>query len=323
LPGIVALCGGVGGAKLAYGLARVLPPHDLAVIVNTGDDFEHFGLTICPDVDTVLYTLSGNENRDTGWGRAEESWGAMEELGRLGGETWFRLGDKDLALHLLRRQLLDRGERLTEVTRQLAARLGVEIGVLPMSDQAVRTVVATDEGELAFQDYFVRRRCEPKVTGFRFEGAARARPSPEVEAALSAAELRGIVICPSNPYVSIGPMLAIDGIRQRLEASRVPILAVSPIVAGRAIKGPAAKMMSELGGPVSGLLVARLYAGLIDGMLLDEQDHALLAQRRVDDPRLFIAPTVMRTPEYRVALARECVRLLGTMTPTHRSGKTA
>jgi LPPG:FO 2-phospho-L-lactate transferase len=280
------------------------------VIVNTGDDFDHFGLRICPDVDTVMYTLSGNDDRDTGWGRAAESWAVMDEVGRLGGETWFKLGDKDLALHLLRRQLLDRGERLTTVTRQLAARLGVQDAVLPMSDEPIRTIVETAEGELAFQEYFVRRRCAPKVTGFRFEGAARAAPSPEVEAALSDAGLRGIVVCPSNPYVSIGPMLAIDGIRKQLEAAAAPILAVSPIVAGRAIKGPAAKMMSELGGPVSGLLVARLYGSLIDGMVLDEQDRALLAQRRDDDPRLFVAPTVMRTSDERIALARECLRLL-------------
>ncbi|HYL18924.1 MAG TPA: 2-phospho-L-lactate transferase [Burkholderiales bacterium] len=310
MPSIVALCGGVGGAKLAYGFAQVLPPHDLAVIVNTGDDFEHFGLSICPDVDTVMYTLSGVDNRDTGWGRSAETWAVMDEVGRLGGETWFKLGDKDLALHLMRRQLLDGGERLTIVTRQLAARLGVQNDILPMSDEPVRTIVETAEGDLAFQEYFVRRRCEPKMTGFRFEGAVQAAPSPEVEAALSHPGLRGIVICPSNPYVSIGPMLAIDGIRKRLEGASAPILAVSPIVAGRAIKGPAAKMMTELGGPVSGLHVARLYGNLIDGMVLDEQDHALLEQRRDDDPRLFVAPTVMRTSEDRVALARESLRLL-------------
>jgi len=310
LPAIVALCGGVGGAKLAYGLARALPPHELTVVVNTGDDFQHFGLTICPDVDTVMYTIAGRDNRDTGWGRAAESWAVMDEVGRLGGETWFKLGDKDLALHLMRRQLLDRGERLTGVTQHLAARLSVQTAVLPMSDQPVRTVVETAEGDLAFQDYFVRRRCEPKVTGFRFEGAVEARPSPEVAAALSDPALSGVIICPSNPYVSIGPMLAVAGIREQLERTRVPVLAISPIVAGRAIKGPAAKMMAELGGAVSGLEVARLYANLIDGMLLDEQDRALLAERRDDDPQLFFAPTVMRTLEDRVALARECLRLL-------------
>ena len=310
MPGIVALCGGVGGAKLAYGLAHALPPHELTVVVNTGDDFQHFGLTICPDVDTVMYTLAGSDNRETGWGRAAESWAVMDEVGRLGGETWFKLGDKDLALHLTRRQLLDRGERLTSVTQELAARLGVQSAVLPMSDQPVRTIVETTEGDLAFQEYFVRRHCEPKVTGFRFEGAVQARPPPEVEAALSHPGLQGIVICPSNPYVSIGPMLAVAGIREQLEHTKVPVLAVSPIVAGRAIKGPAAKMMRELGDPVSGLQVARLYANLIDGMLLDEQDRALLGERRDDDPSLFFAPTVMRTPEDRMALARECLRLL-------------
>jgi len=310
VPRIVALCGGVGGAKLAYGFARVLPPDDLTVIVNTGDDFEHFGLRICPDVDTVMYTLSDRDNRDTGWGRAAETWAVMDEVGRLGGETWFKLGDKDLALHLLRRQLLDGGARLSEVTRQLAARLGVQSAVLPMSDEPVRTIVETAEGDLAFQDYFVRRRCEPQVTGFRFEGATQARPSPEVEAALSDPGLHGIVICPSNPYVSVGPILAIDGIRKRLERASVPIIAVSPIVAGRAIKGPAAKMMAELSGPVSALLVARLYGKLIDAMVLDEQDHALLGERCDDDPRLFLAPTVMRTSDDRIALARDCLRLL-------------
>ena len=310
MPGIVALCGGVGGAKLAYGLARVLPPHDFTVVVNTGDDFQHFGLTICPDVDTVMYTLAGSDNRDTGWGRAAETWAVMEEVGQLGGETWFKLGDKDLALHLLRRQLLERGERLTSVTRHLAARLGVKNSVLPMSDEPVRTIVETAEGDLAFQDYFVRRRCEPKVTGFRFEGAAQAKPSPEVAAGLSRPGLSGVIICPSNPYVSIGPMLAVSGIREILERTKVPVLAVSPIVGGRAIKGPAAKMMTELGGAVSGLQIARLYANLIDAMLLDEQDRALLEERRDDDPRLFFAPTVMRTSEDRIALGRECLRLL-------------
>ena len=310
MPGIVALCGGVGGAKLAYGLARALPPHELTIVVNTGDDFQHFGLTICPDVDTVLYTLADSDNRDTGWGRAAESWAVMDEVNRLGGETWFKLGDKDLALHLMRRQRLDRGERLTSVTQQLAARLGVQSVVLPMSDDPVRTIVQTAEGDLAFQEYFVRLRCEPKVTGFRFEGAVEARSSPEVQAALSHPELRGVIICPSNPYVSIGPMLAIAGIREQLERTKVPVLAVSPIVAGRTIKGPAAKMMAELGGPVSALHVARLYAEFIDGMLLDEQDRTLLDGRRDGDPRLFFAPTVMRILDDRVALARECLRLL-------------
>jgi LPPG:FO 2-phospho-L-lactate transferase len=307
---IVALCGGVGGAKLACGLAQLLGPDELAIVVNTGDDFEHFGLTICPDLDTVMYTLSGHADRDQGWGRAAESWKVMEELGRLQGETWFRLGDKDLALHLLRRQLLDRGATLTAATGELARRLGIRHTVLPMSDAPVRTIVTTAEGELAFQEYFVRRRCEPRVTGFRFEGAAQARLSPEVEAALRDPDLSGVVICPSNPYVSVAPILAVEGIRTQLEATRAPILAVSPIVAGQAIKGPAAKMMAELGGPVTGLAVARHYAGIIDAMVLDERDRALVDERRAEDPRLFIAQTVMRTPDDRVALARACLGIL-------------
>src|SRR5262245_1908262 len=194
MPSIVALCGGVGGAKLAHGLAQILAPDELTVVVNTGDDFEHLGLTICPDLDTVMYTLSGNDNREQGWGRARESWSVMEELGKLGGETWFKLGDKDVALHLLRCRMLGQGAKLTAVTQELAGRLGVRHAVLPMSDEPVRTMVATIEGELAFQEYFVRRRCEPKVSGFRFAGAAQAVPSPEVEAALGDPQLRGIVI---------------------------------------------------------------------------------------------------------------------------------
>ena len=306
----VALCGGVGGAKLAYGLAQLLAAHELTVVVNTADDFDHLGLRICPDLDTVMYTLSNKANCEVGWGRAGESWEVLEELGRLGGEVWFKLGDKDLALHLLRRQLLDRGANLTAATRALAARLGVGHAVLPMTDQTVHTVVDTTEGEFPFQEYFVRRRCEPQVQGFRFVGTTRAAPSPEVVAALSDPGLRGVVICPSNPYVSVEPILAIDGIRSRLEALRVPILAVSPIVAGRALKGPAAKMMAELGGPVSGLAVARHYGKLIAGMVLDEQDRALLAERHDNDPQLFLAQTVMHTLGDRVALARECLRFL-------------
>jgi len=313
MPSIVALCGGVGGAKLAYGLAQALAPHELAVVVNTGDDFDHFGLTICPDLDTVIYTLSSNDNRDAGWGRAQESWAVMEELGRLAGDTWFKLGDKDLALHLLRRQLLGQGASLTAVTQELAGRFGVRHAVLPMSDEPVRTIVDTNAGALPFQEYFVHRRCEPKVSGFRFEGAAQAAPSPAVEAALSDPQLRGILVCPSNPYVSVAPILAIAGIRRRLEEATVPVLAVSPIVAGRAIKGPAAKMMAELGGPVSGLAVARLYGELIDGMVLDEADRALLEERRDDDPGLFVTQTIMRTAGDRCALACDCLRFLAEL----------
>lgn len=307
---IVALCGGVGGAKLADGLAQVCAPDELTVIVNTGDDFDHLGLTICPDIDTVLYTLSGKANVELGWGRGGEIWNVMAELETLGGETWFKLGDKDIALHLLRRQLLAQGLRMTQVTRVLAQRLGVPASVLPMSDQPVRTLVSTDEGELAFQHYFVRRRCEPVVKGFRFDGADRAQPSPEVIDALSSPDLRGVIVCPSNPYVSIGPMLAVAGFRGRLQALDVPIVAVSPIVGGKAIKGPAAKMMQELATPPSALAVARLYGDLIDAMIVDEADRALLDRRGPDDPRLIVAQTVMKSAQDRVALARRCLEIV-------------
>lgn len=305
---VVALCGGVGGAKLAYGLAQACGHDELVIIVNTGDDFEHLGLSICPDIDTVLYTLSGKENREFGWGRGGESWNVMAELETLGGETWFKLGDKDIALHLLRRQMLSRGMRLTEVTQVLARRLGVRATILPMSDAPVRTMVSTEEGELAFQDYFVRRRCEPVVKGFRFDGAESAQASPEVEAALSTAGLRGVILCPSNPYVSLGPILAIAGIRQRLEKRNVPVVAVSPIVGGRALKGPAAKMMTELATPPSALAVARMYGNLIDAMIIDGQDSALAGECEPGDARLIVAQTVMKTAEDRVALARECLQ---------------
>lgn len=307
---IVALCGGVGGAKLADGLARMCKPGELTVVVNTGDDFEHLGLTICPDIDTVLYTLSGKANPELGWGRGGESWGVMSELEALGGDTWFKLGDKDIALHLLRRHLLAQGLRMTEVTHALAERLDVPATLLPMSDAPVRTMVSTDEGELAFQHYFVRRRCEPVVKGFRFEGAERALPSPEIAMALSSPELRGVIVCPSNPYVSIGPMLAVPGLRERLKSLDVPVIAVSPIVGGKAIKGPAAKMMTELATPPSALAVARLYGDLLDAMVIDEADRALLDARRPDDPRLIVAPTVMKSTDDRVALARRCLEIV-------------
>jgi LPPG:FO 2-phospho-L-lactate transferase len=297
---IVALCGGVGGAKLA----------DLALIVNTGDDFEHLGLTICPDIDTVMYTLAGVENVEYGWGRNAESWRVMEELAALQSDTWFKLGDKDIALHLSRLQRLNRGMALTRVTQELAAQLGVSHRILPMSDAPVRTMVLTSEGELAFQHYFVRLRCEPAVTGFRFADAETAYASAEIIAALGDPDLSGIIFCPSNPYVSIGPILAIAEIRRALETSTVPIIAVSPIVGGQALKGPAGKMMKELRQNVSSLSVARHYSDLVDALVIDEQDRELLDQRTKEDPELVVTRTVMKTREDRVALARECVAIV-------------
>ncbi len=270
---VVALAGGVGGAKFAAGLQETLPPGALTVIVNTGDDFEHWGLTICPDIDTVLYGLAGVNNPQTGWGRAGETWDVLAEMERLGGEGWFRLGDKDVALHLLRNQWLKAGVNLTEVTDRLRQALGVPSRVLPMCNEPVRTLVHTDEGDLPFQDYFVRRRCEPTFQGLTFVGAAKATLAPAAAAALRAAAQ--IIICPSNPYLSVDPILSVPGLSQLVRASDAPVVAVSPIVGGRAVKGPVAKMMREMGHlnhlP---LTIVAHYAGLLDGFVLDRQDRA-------------------------------------------------
>ena len=269
---VVALAGGVGGAKFAAGLQATLPPAALTVIVNTGDDFEHWGLTICPDVDTVLYGLAGVNNPHTGWGRASETWAVLTETERLGGEDWFRLGDKDLALHLLRNQWLKAGVTLTEVTDRLRRKLDVPSRILPMCNQPVRTLVHTDEGDLPFQDYFVRRRCEPTFRGLTFVGAAKATLTPEVAASLQAASQ--IIICPSNPYLSVDPILSVPGLRQLIQESDAPVVAVSPIVGGRAVKGPVAKMMREMGHLKHlPLTIVEHYAGLLDGFILDQQDQ--------------------------------------------------
>lgn len=270
---VVALAGGVGGAKFATGLQETLPPGALTVIVNTGDDFEHWGLTICPDIDTVLYGLAGVNNPQTGWGRDRETWNVLAEIERLGGEAWFRLGDKDLALHLLRNQWLKAGANLTEVTDRLRQKLDLPSRVLPMCNEPVRTLVHTDEGDLPFQDYFVRRRCEPTFRGLTFVGAGKATLTPEVAGALRAAAQ--IIICPSNPYLSVDPILSVPGLRQLVRESDAPVVAVSPIVGGRAVKGPVAKMMREMGHlnhlP---LTVVQHYAGLLDGFVIDRQDQA-------------------------------------------------
>ncbi len=298
---VVALAGGVGGAKLADGLARVLPPDRLTVIVNTGDDFELYGLHISPDLDTVVYTLAGVANPETGWGRAGDSWTVHLTLEELGAEPWFRLGDRDLATHLWRTQMLREGLTLTEATRRLCRALGVRVPVLPMSDDPVRTLVQTDQGELEFQDYFVRRRWQPALWAVRFAGAPSARPTPQVETALNAAEL--IVICPSNPYVSIDPILAVPGVRESLRLRSV--VAISPIVGGEALKGPAAKMMRELGVEPSPVTVARHYGDLLAGFVLDVQDADLEPEVTGLGLPTLVTDTVMRTPADRARLARE------------------
>ncbi len=270
---VVALAGGVGGAKLAAGLQAALPPGCLTVIVNTGDDFEHWGLHVCPDLDTVLYNLAGLNNPEMGWGRQAEVWTVLAEMERYGGENWFRIGDRDLALHLRRTEWLRMGLSLTEVTDRLRHLLGIPSAILPMCNEPVRTLVHTDEGDLPFQHYFVRRRCEPALVDLSFVGAESASLSPEVRKALNAADL--VVFCPSNPYVSIDPILSVPGLRDFLRHSKAPKIAVSPIVNGQALKGPAAKMMRELGEMSSPLTVVDHLGDVLDGFVIDRADAEL------------------------------------------------
>ena len=303
---ILALAGGVGGAKLAQGLADVLAPEQLMIVVNTGDDFEHLGLHISPDLDTVMYTQAGINDPSRGWGIAGETWNFMQALQTLGGQTWFQLGDRDLATHLERTQRLRAGESLSAVTERLCARLNVRHRVVPMSDQPVRTLVHTSDGVLAFQDYFVRRRSEPVVTGLEFSGVDEARMSEALRFALDSQSLAAVIICPSNPYLSIAPILALPGMRAALECGRVPVIAVSPIVAGQALKGPAAKIMRELGKQPSSLEVARFYHGLIDALVVDHADSALGTSIDALGIHPIVANTIMNESRDRIELAR-CV----------------
>ncbi len=299
VPVIVALSGGIGGAKLALGLAHVTDPASLLIVANTGDDFEHLGLAISPDIDTLLYTLAGLDNPALGWGRGDETWACMETLETLGGETWFRLGDRDLALHLARTARLRAGAPLSAVTDDLRRRLGIGARILPASDDPVRTRLDTDQGVLEFQEYFVHQRCAPAVRAITFAGAAAARPLDAVTAAIAAAE--AVVICPSNPFISIDPILAVPGLRAALERTDAPVVAVSPIIGGRAVKGPTAKMMAELGLPATARAVAEHYAGLLDVFVADPEDATGLAGI---DAKVVAAPTLMRSLADKQALAR-------------------
>ena len=293
----VALAGGVGGAKLAHGLAQILSPEDLTVIVNTGDDFEHYGLYICPDLDTVCYTLAGLANPETGWGRINETRNAIGNAENLGGPGWFNLGDQDLGTHLERTRRLKEGQTLTQITTDFCKAWGVAQTVLPMSNQPVRTMVDTEEGELAFQEYFVHRRCEPRVTGFRFEGLESAKPAPGTREALQSAE--AVIICPSNPWVSIDPILRV------LTQINKPVAAVSPIIGGQTVKGPAAKMFRELGIEPSALAVANHYCNLVTAFVLDSLDHQLEESVRSLNMRTLVTNTLMQSLDSRKELAND------------------
>jgi len=307
---IVALAGGVGGAKLAHGLAQLLKPEELTIIVNTGDDFEHYGLYICPDLDTVCYTLAGIANPETGWGRVNETWNAIENISKLGGLDWFRLGDQDLGTHLERTRRLKEGQSLSEITRDFCKAWGIEHTVLPMSDQPMRTIIETDEGELAFQEYFVHRRCEPRVKGFRFEGADKAEPAPGAREAIQSAD--AIVICPSNPWVSVDPILEVLHPLLSGEGLGVRSVAVSPIIGGKTVKGPAAKMYREIGIEPSALAVANHYRGLVTHFVMDTIDAQLIESVRGLNMQTYVTNTVMKSHEDRKRLANDLLNFIGS-----------
>ncbi len=298
---VLALSGGIGGAKLALGLYRVLPPDSLTVVANTGDDFEYLGLSVSPDLDTLLYTLAGVDNPTTGWGRRDETWTFMAALESLGGETWFRLGDGDLATHVERTRRLAAGESLSAIADDFRRRLGISARLLPMSDDPVRTRLLTGAGWLDFQDYFVHRQCAPAVREIVFAGAAAACPHPALLAALGDESLRGVVICPSNPFISIDPILALPGVREALRFCRAPVVAVSPIIGGQAVKGPTGKMMAELGLPVEAAAVARHYGDLLDGYVADAADTGNIGDVGVP---VTLTQSLMHTLADREALAR-------------------
>jgi len=301
---IIALAGGVGGARMAVGLAAVLPPSKLTVIVNTGDDFEHLGFSISPDLDTVMYTLAGVNNPATGWGRVHETWNFMQVLASLGGDDWFRLGDRDLAVHVLRTKALNNGVTLSDISMTMARRMGIKHRLLPMSDTPVRTRVVTSRGELAFQDYFVRLRCKPRVQGFRFAGSRRARLPAALQAIIHSGKVSAVIICPSNPYVSIDPIFSVPAIRAWIKHRNFPVVAVSPIVGGAALKGPAAKMMSEMKCEVSPLGVARHYGARVDGWIIDRQDAKLSPHLEREGKSVVVTDTIMSTRAKSANLAR-------------------
>ncbi len=302
---VLALAGGVGGAKLAAGLEAVLPPGDLAVVVNTADDFDLWGLRVCPDLDTVMYTLAGISNRGSGWGVEDETFAALDMLARYGEDTWFKLGDRDLATHILRTARLRSGDSLTSITADLSGTLGVGSAILPMCDEPVATLLDTPDGSLEFQEYFVRRGQRDEVLAIELRGIENARPTEAVRGALDTADL--VVLCPSNPVVSIGPILAVPGMRGTLEASRAPKVAVSPIVGGRALRGPADRMLASMGHEVSAAGVARMYGGLVGGMVIDRVDEEERSGIEALGMRVLATGAIMRDEPDRARLAREVI----------------
>jgi LPPG:FO 2-phospho-L-lactate transferase len=311
---VLALSGGIGGAKLALGLNRIVPSERLIVVANTGDDFTHLGLHVSPDVDTVLYTLAGLNNPETGWGRRDETWTFMAALEALGGETWFRLGDGDLAIHVERTRRLQAGEPLSQIVSDFARRFGISTLVVPMTDDSIRTQVDTADGWLEFQRYFVERRCLPAVRGFSFEGAVMAQPHPCFMEALQHPDLRAVVVCPSNPFISVGPILAVPGVREALQKCASPVVAVAPIIGGKAIKGPTAKMMRDLGLEVSAAAVADQYKDFLDGYVLDHADATAAASLAIPT---IATQALMVTLADRESLARTVLEFADYLANVH------
>src|SRR4030095_3628707 len=299
---ITALAGGIGASKFLLGVAGVLPPKDITIIANTGDDIELFGLRICPDIDTVTYTLAGVINEKTGWGLRGDTFECLRWLERYGESPWFNLGDRDFATHILRANQLRQGRPLSEVTDEIRRRLGVRSRILPMSDAYTPTRVVTDEGEMHFQEYFVRRKCEPRVRAVSFDNIEKAEPAPGVVNAILEAD--AVIICPSNPIISIGPILAVPGIREAMGDTRATVVAITPIIGGKALKGPAADMLRDLGHQVSARGVAEMYSDLLDVFVLDETDSGGAAEVRMPGMQMVSADTIMQTLDDKKRLAR-------------------
>ena len=307
---ILSLCGGVGGAKLAHGLSKVVRPDDLVTVVNTGDDFQHLGLHISPDLDTVMYTLAEVADPDRGWGITGETWAFMEAISRFEEETWFNLGDKDLATHLYRTRALKQGLGLAAVTRALSRSFGMEHRIIPMTDDPLQTLIVTDEGTLPFQDYFVRLGCRPGVRAVEFCGSDKARPHPDFAALISGHELDAIILCPSNPFLSIDPILSLEGIRSSLQSAGAPVVAVSPIIGGKALKGPAAKIMKELDMPANNLSIAEYYGDFLDGLIIDTADARETRAIEKLGIKVKVTNTVMHSVQDRIDLAETTLRFV-------------
>ena len=303
----LALSGGIGGAKLALGLMHTLDSEQLTIVANTGDDFEHFGLSISPDIDTLLYTLAGINNKELGWGRSDETWNFLDAAKQLGMESWFQLGDKDLALHLYRTNRLNEGASLSVVVQELAEQFGIEVKLIPMSDQPVRTMVETDLGLLPFQEYFVKHRCEPKVQKVSFAGINTAVPSTNFLNGLNESDLRSVIVCPSNPFLSVEPILSLNGIRDLLGNTNIPVIVVSPIVQGQALKGPTAKMMQELGLDTDVLAIARLYKDIAQAIVIDNNDAKYKQELEDIGLNVLSTNTIMNTLDNRITLAKDII----------------